>query len=86
MTEFLRDDFISTDAGPNQARRGPRFILAKALGSKRSLSREIGAALAFKAVALSLLYFLFFDHGRRIVVTPAKMAAILIDKQPSMQR
>jgi uncharacterized membrane protein len=48
---------------------------------KRSLSREIGAALAFKAVALSLIYLLFFSGSRAPVVTPSEMAGFLTDSR-----
>jgi hypothetical protein len=48
---------------------------------RQSLAREIGAALAFKAAAIAVLYFLFFDHGRRTKVTPEKMTAVLLDRQ-----
>jgi len=44
---------------------------------QRSLSREIGAALAFKAVALTLIYLLFFSGSRAPVVTPSEMAGFL---------
>ncbi len=40
-------------------------------------------ALGFKALALALLYFLFFDGAHKIVVTPAKMAAYLAE-QPAV--
>jgi hypothetical protein len=53
-------------------RRGGRVI-------KRSLSRDIGAALAFKAVALTLIYLLFFSGSRAPVVTPTEMAGFLTD-------
>ena len=55
-------------------RRGGRVI-------KRSLSREIGAALAFKAVALTLIYLLFFSGSRAPVVTPSEMAGFLTDSR-----
>jgi hypothetical protein len=53
-------------------RRGGRVI-------KRSLSRDIGAALAFKAVALTLIYLLFFSGSRAPVVTPSEMAGFLMN-------
>ncbi|MGA9601394.1 MAG: cytochrome oxidase putative small subunit CydP [Methylocystis sp.] len=46
---------------------------------RTSLARDIGVALAFKALALAALYFLFFDRTHKIVVTPAKMAAYLVE-------
>lgn len=55
-------------------RRGGRVI-------KRSLSRDIGAALAFKAVALILIYLLFFSGSRAPVVTPSEMAGFLTDSR-----
>ena len=39
---------------------------------------EIGAALAFKAMALAVLYFAFFS-GPHKAVTPSEMAAFLTD-------
>lgn len=39
------------------------------------IRREIGAALAFKAVALAVLYFAFFSGPRHEEVTPSRMAA-----------
>ncbi len=53
--------------------------------SRRSLPREIGAALAFKALALAVIYFLFFERSHKTVVTPAIMAAYLVD-QPAVPR
>ena len=46
---------------------------------KRSLSRDIGAALAFKAVALTVIYLLFFSGSRAPVMTPSEMAGFLTD-------
>ncbi len=46
---------------------------------KRSLSRDIGAALAFKAVALIVIYLLFFSGSRAPVMTPSEMAGFLTD-------
>ncbi len=43
---------------------------------KRSLTWEIGAALAFKALALAALYFAFFS-GPHKPVTPSEMSAFL---------
>jgi hypothetical protein len=54
--------------------------------TRRSLARDIGAALAFKAIALAALYFLFFDHGRRTKVTPATMTSFLLDAQTPARR
>lgn len=45
--------------------------------AKRSLRFEITAALAFKALAIFLLYLAFFSGSHRTVVTPEKMAAAL---------
>jgi hypothetical protein len=53
--------------------------------TKRSLSREIGFALALKAVMLAALYFLFFNDSHRPVVAPAKMAAFLAHEAPSQK-
>jgi len=47
--------------------------------AKRSLSRDIGAALAFKAVALTLLYFAFFSGSHKSVVKSSQMASFLTD-------
>lgn len=44
---------------------------------KRSLAREIGAALIFKAIALAALYFAFFNGPHRQKVTPADMTTFL---------
>ncbi len=44
---------------------------------EKSLTREIVAALAFKLLALTLLYFAFFSNSHRILVTPSEMAAFL---------
>jgi len=38
------------------------------------LAREIGFALVFKAIALTLLYFAFFRHPAGPSVTPSAMA------------
>jgi hypothetical protein len=48
--------------------------------SRTSLARDIGVALAFKALALAALYFLFFDRTHKTVITPARMAAYLVDR------
>jgi len=53
---------------------------------RTSLARDIGVALAFKALALAALYFLFFDRTHKIVVTPAKMAAYLAAQPTVLQR
>ncbi|MFY9658184.1 MAG: cytochrome oxidase putative small subunit CydP [Methylocystis sp.] len=49
---------------------------------RTSLARDIAGALAFKALALVALYFLFFDHSHKTVVTPAVMAAYLAEQPP----
>lgn len=43
----------------------------------RSLRREIIWVLAFKMVALTILYFAFFGPTHRIHPTPAQVAAVL---------
>ena len=43
----------------------------------RSLRREIIWVLAFKMVALTILYFAFFGTTHRIHPTPAQVAAVL---------
>jgi len=53
---------------------------------RTSLARDIGVALAFKALALAALYFLFFDRAHKIVVTPARMAAYLAEQPPVSER
>jgi hypothetical protein len=53
---------------------------------KRSLSRDIGAALAFKAVALTLIYLLFFSGSRAPVVTPSEMAGFLTESRSGPRR
>ncbi len=45
----------------------------------RSFIQEIGYILLFKAVALALLYLLFFDKSHRPVVTPSNMAGFLFE-------
>jgi len=64
---------VARYAGPRKA-KGGRVI-------KRSLSRDIGAALAFKAVALTVIYLLFFSGSRAPVVTPSEMAGFLTDSR-----
>jgi hypothetical protein len=51
--------------------------MARQTMAKRSLRFEITAALAFKALAIFLLYLAFFSGSHRTVVTPEKMAAAL---------
>jgi hypothetical protein len=51
---------------------------------KTSLSREIAAALAFKALALTVIYLLFFSGAR--VVTPKDMAGFLTETQVDSSR
>jgi hypothetical protein len=41
------------------------------------LGLDVAWALALKAAALAAIYFLFYDHAKKPVVTPAKMAAYL---------
>ena len=53
---------------------------------RESLVRDIGLALGFKALALAALYFLFFDRAHKIVVTPARMAAYLVEQPPASGR
>lgn len=45
--------------------------------ARSPLRRELTLALAFKAVAIFLLYVLFFSPAHRTHVTPADMAAAL---------
>ncbi|MGO9004921.1 MAG: cytochrome oxidase putative small subunit CydP [Beijerinckiaceae bacterium] len=45
---------------------------------QRSLGREIVWLLAFKAVALAVLYFVFFGPSHRIHVTANQVAAALV--------
>jgi len=52
---------------------------------KRSLSRDIGAALAFKVVALTVIYLLFFSGSRAPVVTPSEMAGFLTDDRGDLK-
>jgi hypothetical protein len=59
-------------AGPS--RRRPCEDGAVAMRSRRRLLREIGCALAFKAVALTLLYFAFFGPQNRATLTPEQVA------------
>ena len=47
--------------------------------TRRPLRRELGLAVAFKIVALFLLYYFFFGPSHRIHVTPAEMAAALAE-------
>ncbi|MGC1860488.1 MAG: cytochrome oxidase putative small subunit CydP [Methylocystis sp.] len=53
--------------------------------TKRSLSREIGAALAFKLLALTVLYFLFFSGSHKTVVTTSEMATFLVNNHSAPQ-
>lgn len=53
--------------------------------TKPSLRFEIAAALAFKAVALALLYFAFFSGPHRMRVTPEKAVAALTRGAPAHQ-
>jgi hypothetical protein len=47
------------------------------------LRRELTLAVAFKLLALFLLYFFFFGPAHRTHVTPADMAAALGADRPS---
>ena len=46
---------------------------------------EISAALAFKAVALALLYIAFFGPPHRITVTAERAAHALLDPLPFLR-
>jgi hypothetical protein len=46
--------------------------------AKPSLGREIGAALLFKALALAVIYFAFFN-SHKIAVSSHQMAEFLFD-------
>jgi hypothetical protein len=50
------------------------------------LGREIGAALLMKLVALTLLYFAFFDASSRPTVTPDAMTAKLVTGSAAPRR
>jgi hypothetical protein len=52
--------------------------------TRRSLSWEIAAALAFKALALTVLYSAFFSKPHKTVVTPTEMAAFLVNKHSGL--
>jgi hypothetical protein len=43
--------------------------------ARRSLGRDVAWALAFKALALAVLYCVFFGPARQAAVTPRLMAA-----------
>jgi hypothetical protein len=45
---------------------------------QHSLAREIAWLLAFKAIALVLLYFTFFGPSHRIRVTPNQVASAIV--------
>ncbi len=47
--------------------------------ARSTLRRELTLALLFKAVAIFLLWFLFFSPAHRTHVTPADMAAALAE-------
>ncbi|PPD46489.1 MAG: phosphoglycerate mutase [Methylocystis sp.] len=55
--------------------------------ARSTLRRELTLAIAFKVVAIFLLYSLFFSPAHRTHVTPADMAAALRVSAPgtSMQ-
>ena len=53
---------------------------------RTSLARDIGVALGFKALALAALYFLFFDRTHKTVITPARMAAYLVDRPAGLEQ
>jgi hypothetical protein len=46
---------------------GPQW---RAVVAARTLRYEIALALVFKALALAIFYFAFFDGAHRIVVSP----------------
>jgi hypothetical protein len=50
--------------------------------ARSSLRRELTLAIAFKVVAIFLLYVLFFSPAHRTRVTPAGMAATLLESAP----
>jgi hypothetical protein len=54
--------------------------------SMTALLRELGAALAFKALALAILYFAFFGASHKIVVSPDSMATFLFQDNSARQR
>jgi hypothetical protein len=54
--------------------------------SRPSLRRDIGWALALKAVALAILYLAFFGPSHQVAVTADRVASALIDPAPSLQR
>ncbi|WP_281929955.1 cytochrome oxidase putative small subunit CydP [Methylocystis iwaonis] len=47
---------------------------------RSTLRRELTLAIIVKVAAIFLLYFLFFSPAHRIHVTPADMAAALLEK------
>ncbi len=54
--------------------------------SRPSLRRDIGWALAIKAVALAILYVAFFGPSHQVAVTADRVASALIDPAQSHQR
>lgn len=49
----------------------------------RSLGREIAWALAFKMLALAIIYFAFFGPAHRTSLTPDQIAAALGEPAPT---
>ncbi|KAF2991829.1 phosphoglycerate mutase [Methylocystis sp. MJC1] len=47
---------------------------------RSTLRRELTLAITVKVAAIFLLYFLFFSPAHRIHVSPADMAAALLEK------
>jgi len=53
--------------------------------AQHRLGRELGWALAFKAVALLVLYAAFFGASHRVVATPDRIAAMILGAAASRE-
>ena len=55
--------------------------MAAGAAQRYSLGRDIAWVLAFKFAALVALYLLFFGPSHHVVVTPDRVAAVIVGSQ-----
>jgi hypothetical protein len=61
----------SSDVTPDEITEKGRGAAVTAVGWRAALRRDVSLLLLFKAIALALLWWLFFSPAHRAVVDPA---------------
>ena len=71
---------------PDEVADGGRGAVAAAVGWRAALRRDVSLLLLFKAIALALLWWLFFSPAHRPIVDPAATGRHLALEAPPPQQ